>query len=96
MNQPNQQQMGGINCMEFINKLPFFTRVLYFSIASLWLLDLVSGIPKSLLGANVENTYENMEYWTVITANLFVERFSLMIIIIFNFSTFLSKLVIRV
>lgn len=55
MNQNNNQgqQPGLVNCAELIGKLPFWTRVVYFSLVGSWILDLITGIPSSFIASSV-------------------------------------------
>lgn len=86
-----EPQMGDINCGEEIGKLPFWTRVVYFSLGASWLMSLFG--MSGLLGSNEAIVFREYRLWTLITANLFVDWLFLLFIVIYNFHTFLPALV---
>lgn len=59
MNQNNSQNdnQGLINCADLISPLPFFTRVIYFSLIGTWLLDIITGLSSLYLSCSVPNTF---------------------------------------
>ena len=99
MNQGNSEQQQQPqtqlpNCSEIIGRLPFWTRLTYFSLVIIWVLDLFSSMPALYLGSNITTiSPSNYHLWTLLTANFYVDRLFLVILIIYNFSTFLPKLV---
>ena len=93
-NNNNQNQgQGAINCAEFIGKIPFWSRTIYFGLAALWLLDIITSLPSKVVAGSVNNSFFNMYLWTIFTSCFYVDSLFFLIIIIYNFHTFLPKIV---
>lgn len=90
-NQPGNE--GLFNCAEELGKLPFFTRLVYFSLAISWFLELISGLPSALFESSVSTTFSSLYIWTLLTCNFCVDSLFLLTVVVFNFHTFLPKLV---
>lgn len=89
--QEQEPQLADINCGEEIRKLPFWTRVVYFSLLISWFLSLF-GLESSL-GSNETVVFAQYRVWTLLTANLFVDSIFFLFIVIYNFHSFLPMLV---
>ena len=58
-----------------------------------WLLDFVTGMPGSMVGSSVDNTLRSYKLWTLLTGSFYVDSLFFMVLIIYNFNSFLPKLV---
>ena len=97
MNQDNnpqqpQQEMNLPNCGDIIGKLPFGTRFVFFGLIIFWILDVVSDFPRYFLGSSIFSFF-NHYIWTLFTANIYSARLFMVILIIYNYSSFIQPLV---
>ena len=91
--QQGQEGAGLPNCAELIGSLPFWTRLLYFALAFLWLLDLLTNLPSTFIAARPDSTFDSLWLWTLITSIFYVDRLLIGAVMIYNFNTFLPKIV---
>jgi hypothetical protein len=94
MNQNNGQGEPALpNCADIIRPLPFWTRVVYFGLIISWLFDFITRFPSEYLACSVQKIFEYDMFWTVLTSAFYVDSLFFLTIIIYNFNTFLPKLV---
>jgi hypothetical protein len=85
--------MGLPNCCEEIEKLPFWTRAIFFALPIFWLFDLISSIPSYYLASSISTVFSHYRLWTLFTANLYSDRLFFLFIILYNYYSFLPALV---
>lgn len=95
MNQDNNQmaENGMPNCADIINQTPFWTRAVYFSMGVCWFLDLITNFPSGFIAGSVDNIFKSYKVWTIFTGSFYVDSLFFLFLIIYNFNTFLPKLV---
>ena len=93
MNNNQEQNQGGINCSEFIGKIPFWTRTVYFGLSAFWLLDLITNLSSTLIAASLKSSLYNLYFWTFLTSCFYIHSLFFLTIVIYNFHTFLPKIV---
>lgn len=81
------------DCREIMGKLPFWNRIVFCGLSLSWILSLLSDIPESLLASSVTNTFQSYKFWTIFTASLYIDNLLFLFIVIYNFNSFLPKLV---
>lgn len=90
----NENSQGGlIDLGAVIGKIPFWSRVMFFGLLITWVLNLVTGIPASVLASSINNTIYRFLFYTPITSQFYVPSLLMLLTVTLSMSSVLPKLV---
>jgi hypothetical protein len=90
----NDNSQGGLlDLGAVIGKIPFWSRVLFFSLVLTWLLDLLTGIPASYMASSINNTFHRFLFYTPLSSQLYASSLFTLLTVTFSLNSVLPKLV---
>jgi hypothetical protein len=89
----DNSQRGLLDLGAEIGKIPFWSRFVFFSLLSTWLLDITTGIPALFIASSVDNTIYRFLLYTPLSSQLYAPSLFVFLIVTFSLRSVLPKLV---